>query len=196
MLSGVSRRWRRYCRAGSASGAEQALVVLGFGPGHGPVEQLLAIAGGGFGRATGRAGRGGGRGAVLPAAAGPKRDARPFRQHRQGLREGDALHLHHEAEDVAADVADPALERLPLGIDLKAGPGVVVPGTERHVATALAAELDIACPPDRRCRSPVEPVPWHPATRQMTPSAPVCRDTRSPFRDGGHWVGKSLCHAR
>ena len=77
------------------------------------------------------------------AVAGTQHDARPLRQHRQGLGEGDALHLHHEAEDVAADVADPAFEGLPLGIDLQAGPAVVVPGAEGHVATALTAKLDI-----------------------------------------------------
>ena len=71
-------------------------------------------------------------------------DARPVGQHLQGLAELDALHLHHEAEDVAADVADPALERLPLGIDLEAGAGVVVPGAEADVVAALAAQLDVA----------------------------------------------------
>ena len=71
-------------------------------------------------------------------------DSRPIGQHLQGLAELDPLHLHHEAEDVAADVADPALERLPLGVDLEAGPGVVVPGAEADEVSALAAELDVA----------------------------------------------------
>ena len=70
-------------------------------------------------------------------------DARAIGQHGQGLREIDAFHLHDEAEDVAADVAGPALPRLPLGIDLQAGPGVVVPGAMGHVAAALAAERQI-----------------------------------------------------
>ena len=70
-------------------------------------------------------------------------DARPIGQHGQGLGEIDPFHLHHEAEDIAADVAGPALPRLPLGIDLQAGPGVVVPGAVGHVAAALAAELQI-----------------------------------------------------
>ena len=56
----------------------------------------------------------------------------------------DAFHLHDEAEDVAADVADPALERLPLGIDLQAGPRVVVPGAKRLEAAALAPQRQIA----------------------------------------------------
>ena len=36
-------------------------------------------------------------------------------------REIELLHLHHEAKDVAADITHPALERLPLRIDLQAG---------------------------------------------------------------------------
>ena len=77
-------------------------------------------------------------------AAGSQRDAGPFGQHFQGLAEFDAFDLHDEAEDVAADVADPALERLPLGIDLEAGLGVVVPGAEADVAAALTAQRNVA----------------------------------------------------
>ena len=71
-----------------------------------------------------------------------QRDASAIGQHGQGLGELDAFHLHHEAEDVAADVADPALERLPLGVDLKTGVRVVVPGAKTDVVAALAAKLD------------------------------------------------------
>ena len=71
-------------------------------------------------------------------------NAGPIGQHFQGLAELDAFHLHHEAEDVAADVAHPALERLPLGVDLQAGAAVVVPGAEADVVAALAAQLDMA----------------------------------------------------
>ena len=70
-------------------------------------------------------------------------DARAIGQHRQGLGEIDPFHLHHEAENITADVAGPALPGLPLGIDLQAGPGVVVPRAVGHVAAALAAELHI-----------------------------------------------------
>ena len=41
-------------------------------------------------------------------------------------------------------VADPALERLALGIHLQAGAAVVVPGAEADVVAALAAELHVA----------------------------------------------------
>ena len=71
-------------------------------------------------------------------------DPRPIGQHLQGLAELDALHFHHEAEHVAADVAHPALERLALGVDLEAGAGVVVPRAEAHIVAALAAKLNVA----------------------------------------------------
>ena len=71
-------------------------------------------------------------------------DSRPIGEHFEGFAELDPFHFHHEAEDVAADVAHPTLERLPLGIDLKAGAGVVVPGTEADVVAALATQLDVA----------------------------------------------------
>ena len=71
-------------------------------------------------------------------------DSRPIGEHIEGFAEFDALDLHDEAEHVAADVAHPALERLPLGIDLEAGLGVVVPRAEAHVVAALAAQLDVA----------------------------------------------------
>ena len=67
-------------------------------------------------------------------------DARPLGEHLEGLAELDAFDLHDEREDVAADVTDPALERLPFGIDLEAGPGVVVPGAKGHVVAALTAQ--------------------------------------------------------
>ena len=69
---------------------------------------------------------------------------RPIGQHFQGLAELDALDLHDERKNVAADVADPALERLPLGIDLEAGPAVVVPGTKADVVAALTAQGKMA----------------------------------------------------
>ena len=72
-----------------------------------------------------------------------QRDSRPIGQHFQGLAEFDALGLHYPGEDVAADVADPAFERLPLGIDLQAGPGVVMPWTEAHVVAPLTAQLNM-----------------------------------------------------
>ena len=112
---------------------QQAIVVLLLGPGHGLVERPLVDL------APARL-------AALAAAAavGLQARCRPVGQHGQGLGEVDAFHLHDEAEDVAADVADPALERLPLGIDLQAGARVVVPGAKADVVAALAAELDDA----------------------------------------------------
>jgi hypothetical protein len=48
-------------------------------------------------------------------------NSRSLGQHGQRLGERHVFHLHHEAEDVAADVAHPALKGLALGIDLQAG---------------------------------------------------------------------------
>ncbi len=72
-----------------------------------------------------------------------QRDAGPIGQHGQGLGKGEPFVLHHEAEHVAADVADPAAERLPLGIDLQAGARVVVPRAEGFVAAPFAPQLQI-----------------------------------------------------
>ena len=62
----------------------------------------------------------------------------------QGLGKGEAFHPHQKTEHVPTDVAHPAPERLPLGIDLQAGPGVVVPGTQPDQQLALAAQRDVA----------------------------------------------------
>ena len=97
-------------------------------PGHGLIEQSLFVDR---------------RRPVSPRPA-CERDVGPIGQHGQGLGKLDPFHLHHEAEDVAADVADPALERLPLGIDLQAGAGVVVPGAEGLEVAALAAQRHVA----------------------------------------------------
>ena len=128
-------------------------------------------------------------------------DARPIGQHGQGLGELDAFHLHDEAEDVAADVADPALERLPLGVDLEAGARVVVPGAEADVVAALAAELDVRCPPDRRCRSPAGPVLWRPSddpndtvnSRVAARANSISRAILVKPRMGGRRGDKSVC---
>ena len=151
---------------------EQALVILPLGPGHRLVERPLV-------RARRSAGSTAGDARPLGLL---QRDAGPIGQHGQGLAELDAFHLHHEAEDVAADVADPALERLPLGIDLQAGPRVVVPGAQGHVAAALAAKLHVAA-------HQIDDVDRLPdlflgvrATSRRTPSTPVWRAGRIPFR--------------
>ena len=129
---------------------QQAVVILLFGPGHRLIERTLVELGGGSGGNAvifvGHIARSVRRNAGLSSCGlGPfDGDAGPIGQHFQGLAELDAFHLHHEAEDVAADVADPALERLPLGIDLQRGLGVVVPGAEADVVAALAAQLDMA----------------------------------------------------
>jgi hypothetical protein len=65
-------------------------------------------------------------------------------EHLDRFAKADPLALHDEAENVAADVADPALPRLPFGIDLQAGPRVVVPGAERHIVPPLPAQFQVA----------------------------------------------------
>ena len=114
---------------------QQAFVILPFGPAHGLVEGAFV------GRRRCSRGRALRRFRPRGFLQG---DAGPIGQHGQGLGEFDPLGLHDEAEDIAADVADPTLERLPLGIDLQAGARVVMPGAEADVAAALAAELDHA----------------------------------------------------
>jgi hypothetical protein len=104
-------------------------VVLLLGPGHGLVEHPLVPRPGG---------------PLRPRALGRlQRDSRLIGQHGQRLGKGHALHLHDEAENVAADVADPALEGLPLGIDLQAGAAVVVPGAQGHIVPARTPQLDV-----------------------------------------------------
>ena len=49
-----------------------------------------------------------------PCGLRPQIDARLLGQHLQRFAELQPFGLHHEAEHVAADVADPALPRLPL----------------------------------------------------------------------------------
>ena len=176
MLSAVMPRSCRYFRAGSASGgAEQAVVILPFGPGHGLVE----------GAFIGRGARAGGRGRRLGRFR-PRwllqGDAGPVGQHRHGLGELDAFGLHDEAEDVAADVADPALERLPLGIDLETGARVVVPGAQSDVVAALAAELDDAADQVDDVDRLADLFLGIERPARMAPSTPVCHEGRIPFR--------------
>ena len=71
-------------------------------------------------------------------------ECRRARRASPGFAELQAFGPHHEAEDVAADVADPALERLAIGIHLQAGPAVVVPRAEADEVAALAAQLHVA----------------------------------------------------
>jgi hypothetical protein len=73
-----------------------------------------------------------------------KGDSRPIGQHFEGLAEFHALGLHYPSEDIAADVANPAFERLVFGIYLETGLGVVVPGAEAHVVATLTAQLNMA----------------------------------------------------
>jgi len=108
---------------------KQALVVLALGPGRRLVELPFV------GRSASSA--------VRRFPSPPQPDSGPIGEDRQGLGEGNPVHLHHEAEHVPPDVADPALERLALGIDLEAGSGVVVPGAQPHVVAALAPQLHV-----------------------------------------------------
>ena len=79
-----------------------------------------------------------------PVVLRPQRDARLLGQQLECLAELQPFGLHHEAEHVAADVADPALPRLPLRIDVEARPAVVVPGADADEVAALATQLDVA----------------------------------------------------
>ncbi len=112
-------------------------MILLFGPGHRLVERALVDAGRTLSCAL----------SCFVGVAAARLlfdlDARPVGQHGQGLGEIDAFHLHHEAENVAADVAHPALQALPLRIDLQTGPGVVVPRAEGHETAALPAQLQV-----------------------------------------------------
>jgi hypothetical protein len=81
---------------------------------------------------------------ILRATGGSQTHAGPFGQHLERLAEFHPLGPHHEAEDIAAKVADPTLERLPVGIHLKAGPRVVVPRAKADVAPALPPQRDVA----------------------------------------------------
>ena len=67
-------------------------------------------------------------------------DARHFRQDSFGFGEIAALHLHDEGENIPADVADPAFERLPFRVDLQARLAVVVPRTARYEKTPLTLQ--------------------------------------------------------
>ena len=111
-------------------------MVLALDPGGRLVKRSLVDAAGNL--RAGRIGR-----VELAMRVSLQLDACPIGEHGQGLGEIDPFHFHDEAEDVPADVAGPALPRLPLGIDLETGPGVVVPGAEGHVAAALAAKLQV-----------------------------------------------------
>ena len=80
------------------------------------------------------------RGFVVDGQAAPSTgqlDSGPIGQLLERLAELDLLHPHHEREHIAADVADPTAVRLPLGIDLEAGAGVVVPRAEPGHGLAL-----------------------------------------------------------
>ncbi len=112
----------------------QAAVKLLLGPGQEAIESPFVAAG------VARLAAGVEDGTGLLA----EWDAGPLGEHFERFAKFQALGLHDEAEDVAAHVANPALERLPLGVDVQTGAAVVVPGAEGDVVAALAAELDIA----------------------------------------------------
>ena len=70
-------------------------------------------------------------------------NARPLGEHFKCLAKLKVVHPHHEAEDVAPDVADPAFEGLSIRIDLQAGTRVVVPRAIRYVPTTLPTKRKI-----------------------------------------------------
>jgi len=109
---------------------EEAFVILALNPGGRFVERSLVDTAGD-------------RWTRLAAGGFLQLDARAICQHGQGLGKIDPFHLHHKAENIAADVAGPTFPRLPLGVDLEAGPGVIVPGAVRDIAAALATKLQI-----------------------------------------------------
>ena len=71
-------------------------------------------------------------------------DAGSLRQRAQCLGKLYALSAHDEAEDIATDVAYPALPGLPLRVYLHAGSGVVMPRTDADINSALATKIDVA----------------------------------------------------
>ncbi len=67
-------------------------------------------------------------------------DPRAVGKHLHGFAKFQALGPHDKAEHVAADVADPTFERLPIGIHLETGPRIVVPGAEADKVAPLSAQ--------------------------------------------------------
>ena len=79
------------------------------------------------------------------ASAAGQVDAGPLGKLLERLAELESFHLHEEAEDVAADVADPTAEGLAFWVDLEARAGVFVPGTEPHHGLARTPQRKV-CP--------------------------------------------------
>ena len=77
------------------------------------------------------------------AGEGFQLNASPLCEHRERFGEGYSLALHDKTEDIATDVADPALPTLTLGIDLQTWIRVVVPGTECLVGAPFPTEGEI-----------------------------------------------------
>jgi len=111
----------------------EAAVKLLLGPGHDPVQGSLVVF---------RPGRGTARLAGF-WRDGAQCNAGALGEHLQRFAELHAFGFHHEAEHVAADVADPALERLALRVDLQAGPAVIVPRAQADEVAALPPQLQI-----------------------------------------------------
>ena len=61
----------------------------------------------------------------------------------EGFAEIDIFDFHDEGEDIPADVADPAFEGLPVGIDGQTGFGVIVPGTATDVVSPCSAKGNV-----------------------------------------------------
>ncbi len=60
----------------------------------------------------------------------------------QRFGEIDPLAFHNEAEDIAANVTNPALPRLPLRIHLQAGLCIIVPGADPSIVLSRTAQTD------------------------------------------------------
>jgi hypothetical protein len=68
----------------------------------------------------------------------------PLGEHLERFAELQPFGFHHEAKNVAANVADPTFERLALRVHLQTWPAVVVPRTEAHEVAALSPQLHVA----------------------------------------------------
>jgi len=64
-------------------------------------------------------------------------------EHLDGFMKFEALLLHHEAEDIAANIAHPAFPGLSCWIHLKAGAGIDVPRASRNVNVSLLLQRQI-----------------------------------------------------
>ncbi len=71
-------------------------------------------------------------------------DASTFRQKLHCFAKINPFALHHEAEDIASDIANPTLPTLTFSVDLHTGTSIVVPRAEGNKVPTLPAQLQIS----------------------------------------------------